>query len=194
MLQQAYGQECLSHTQCHEWYQRFKTGRTSVKDDPKFGQPSMSMDDNHIEKELTVVHQNRRLTVREVAEGGGICKILCHLILTGKLQMRRVAPNLCHVCWRVTPYPWIFYEAWDDCCPLASLLSRFGPCGPFLVLGVEILTKRLLISEGSWDRRKFDTGSSRRPAKHVSGRVPEMEKKFRAVYQEWRGVLWRWQF
>jgi len=98
MLQQAYGQECLSHTQCHEWYQRFKTGRTSVKDDPKFGQPSMSMDDNHIEKELTVVHQNRRLTVREVAEGGGICKILCHLILTGKLQMRRVAPNLCHVC------------------------------------------------------------------------------------------------
>jgi len=54
---------------------------------------------------------------------------------------------------------------------------------------VEILTERSPISDGRGDRRKFDTGSSRRPAKHVSGRVPEMEKKFRAVYQEWRGVL-----
>ena len=37
MLQQAYGEDCLSRTQCHEWYQRFKSGRTSVEDDPKSG-------------------------------------------------------------------------------------------------------------------------------------------------------------
>ena len=29
MLQQAYGEDCLSRTQCHELYQRFKSGRTS---------------------------------------------------------------------------------------------------------------------------------------------------------------------
>jgi len=34
MLQQAYGEDCLSRTQCHEWYQRFKSGRTSVEEDP----------------------------------------------------------------------------------------------------------------------------------------------------------------
>ena len=28
MLQQAYGEDCLSRTQCHGWYQRFKSGRT----------------------------------------------------------------------------------------------------------------------------------------------------------------------
>jgi len=65
-LQQAYGEDCLSHTQYHEWYQRFKSGRF-IEDDPKSGRPSTSMDDDHIEKVLAVIRQNLRLTVREVA-------------------------------------------------------------------------------------------------------------------------------
>ena len=52
MLQQAYGEDCLSRTQCHEWYQRFKSGRTSIEEDPKSGRPSTSMDDDHVEKVL----------------------------------------------------------------------------------------------------------------------------------------------
>jgi len=91
MLQQAYGEDCLSRTQCHEWYQRFKSGRTSIEDDPKSGRPSTSMDDDHVEKVLALIRQNRRLTVREVAEEVGICKSSCHQILTDKLKMRRVA-------------------------------------------------------------------------------------------------------
>ena len=91
MLQQAYGEDCVSRTQCHEWYQRFKSGRTSVEDDPKFGRPSTSMDEDHVEKVLAVIHQNRRLIVREVAEEAEICKSSCHLILTNKLKMHRVA-------------------------------------------------------------------------------------------------------
>ena len=35
MLQQAYREDCLSRTQCNEWYQRLKSGRTSIEDDPK---------------------------------------------------------------------------------------------------------------------------------------------------------------
>ena len=67
MLRQACGEDCLSRTQYHKWYQRFKSGRTSVEDDPKSGGPSTSMDDDHVEKVLAVIRQNRRLTVREVA-------------------------------------------------------------------------------------------------------------------------------
>jgi len=67
MLQQAYGEDCLSRKQYHEWYQRFKSGRTSNKDDPKSGRPSTSMDDDHVAKVLAVIRQNRRLTLREVA-------------------------------------------------------------------------------------------------------------------------------
>jgi len=67
MLQQAYGEDCLSRTQCHEWYRRFKSGRTSIEDDPTSGWPSTSIDDHHVEKVLAVICKNRRLTVREVA-------------------------------------------------------------------------------------------------------------------------------
>jgi len=91
MLQQAYGEDCLSCTQCHEWYQRFKSDRTSIEDDPKCGRPSTSMDNDHVEKAHAVIRQNCHITVREVAEAVGICKSLCHLILTDKLKMRRVA-------------------------------------------------------------------------------------------------------
>jgi len=82
MLQQAYGEDCLSRTQCHEWYQLFKSGRTFIEDDPKSGRPSTSMNDDHINKVLAVIHQSCRLHVREVAEEVGICKSSCHLILT----------------------------------------------------------------------------------------------------------------
>ena len=49
------------------------------------------MDNDHVEKVLAVIRQNHRLTVREVAEEAGICKSSCHLILTDKLKMSRVA-------------------------------------------------------------------------------------------------------
>jgi len=75
----------------------------------------------------------------------------------------------------------------------ATPLSRNGPCGRFLVPEVKILTKRSPISDGRGDRRKFDTGPSCHPAKHVPGRVPELEKTLGAVCQERRGVLWRRQ-
>ena len=59
MLQQVYGEDCLSRTQCYEWYQRFKSGRTSIEDDPKSGRPSSSTGDDHIEKVRSVIRENR---------------------------------------------------------------------------------------------------------------------------------------
>ena len=111
MLQQAFGEDCLSRTQCHEWYRRFKSGRTSVEDDPKTGRPSTSMDDDHVEKVLAVIRQNRRLSVREVVEEVDICKSSCHLILTDKLQIRRVAAKLCRVCWQMHSFSVNFWRS-----------------------------------------------------------------------------------
>ena len=88
---QAYGEDCWSRTQCYEWYQRFKSGRTSIEDDPKSGRPSSSTGDDHIEKVGSVIRENRRLTIREVAEEVGVCKSSCNTILTEKLKMHRVA-------------------------------------------------------------------------------------------------------
>ena len=58
MLQQAYREDCLSHTQCHEWHQRFKLGRMSIEDDPKSGRPFTAVDDDHVEKVLALIRQN----------------------------------------------------------------------------------------------------------------------------------------
>ena len=90
MLQQAYGEDCLSRTQCYEWYQRFRSGRTSIEGDPKSGRPSSSTGDDNIEKVRSVIRENRRLTVREVSEEVGVCKSSCHTILTEKLKIHRV--------------------------------------------------------------------------------------------------------
>jgi len=84
MLRQAYGEDCLSRTQCYEWYQRFRSGRTSIEDDPKSGRPSSSTGDDHIERVRSVIRENRRLTIREVSEEVGTCKSSCHAILTEK--------------------------------------------------------------------------------------------------------------
>jgi len=72
---------------------------------------------------------------------------------------------------------------------MSPYFPDLAPADVFLFSEVEILMKRLPISDGRGDRRKFDTGPSRHPAKHVLGRVPELEKTLGAVYQEWRGVL-----
>jgi len=105
MLQQAYGEDCLVRMQCHEWCQRFKSGRTPIEDDPKSGRTSTSMDEDHVEKVLAVICQNRRPTVREVAEEVGVCKRSCHLILTDKLQMCRVAAKFVPRLMTCPPYP-----------------------------------------------------------------------------------------
>jgi hypothetical protein len=57
MLQQAYGEDCLSRTQCYEWYQHSKSGRTSIEDDPKSARPSLSTGDDHIEKVRYVIRK-----------------------------------------------------------------------------------------------------------------------------------------
>jgi hypothetical protein len=72
MLQRAFGDECMSRTQCFEWYTHFKTGRTSIDEDPRSGRPSTSTDNVHIDAVRHLILQNRRLTIREIAEDVGI--------------------------------------------------------------------------------------------------------------------------
>jgi hypothetical protein len=68
MLQQAYVENFFSRTQYHQWYQRLKSGKNSIENDPKSGRPSTSMDDDHVQKVLALNRHYRRLTVGEFAE------------------------------------------------------------------------------------------------------------------------------
>jgi len=127
--------------------------------------------------------------VEKVAEELGICKSSCHLILTEKWKMRRVAAKFVPRLLTHHSLSMNFLMKHGTTRPSATALSKFGPCRLFLISDVQILTKRSPISDCRGDRRKFDTGPSRRPAKYIPGRVPEMEKTLGAVYQEWRGYF-----
>jgi len=87
LLNQVYGKDCMSRTQCYEWFKHFKEGRMSVREDPRPGRPSTSTNDDHVKR----VRGNHRVIVQEVADEVGITTESCHQISTEKHQVRRVS-------------------------------------------------------------------------------------------------------
>ena len=71
-MQQAYGEDAMGRTQVFDWFRRFKEGRTSVESDPQSGRPSTLRNEEMIAKARTIVRNNRRLIVREIADDCGI--------------------------------------------------------------------------------------------------------------------------
>jgi len=104
LLNQAYGEDCMSWMQCYEWFKHFKEGRMSVGEDPRPGRPSTSTNDDHVDTVCAVIHGNRRLTVREVADKVGISIGSCNQICTEKLRM-------CHVSAKFMPH---FADWWSE--------------------------------------------------------------------------------
>ena len=84
LLNQAYREDCLSRTQCLEWFKRFKEGIMSVGEDPRPGRPSTSTNDDHVVRVRAVIRGNCLLSVREVAEELGVIIGSCHHIFTKK--------------------------------------------------------------------------------------------------------------
>ena len=80
----------MGRTQVFDWFRRFKEGRTSVESDPRSGRTSTSRKEEMIAKVRTTVRNNRRLTVRDIADDCGISVGSCDAILTEDLHMKRV--------------------------------------------------------------------------------------------------------
>ncbi|KAL4120451.1 hypothetical protein QTP88_013142 [Uroleucon formosanum] len=89
MIKTAFGEYSLSRSVTFEWYKRFKDGRQSTDDDPRSGRPSTSRNDDVVKKIKEKVRNDRRLTVRELANEAGISIGSCDEILTENLQMKR---------------------------------------------------------------------------------------------------------
>ena len=78
LLQQAYGKDAVGRIQVFDWFRRFKEGRTSFESDPRSGRPSTLGNEEIIAQVRTVVRNNSRLTVREIAD-----YIICIYIYSG---------------------------------------------------------------------------------------------------------------
>jgi hypothetical protein len=91
MLQKAYGESALKKTNVYEWYKSFQDGREDVEDDERSSRPSTSLIDENVTKVEKMVMNDRRITIREVANEAGISIGLCHNIFFNFLGMKRVA-------------------------------------------------------------------------------------------------------
>ncbi|XP_018346773.1 PREDICTED: histone-lysine N-methyltransferase SETMAR-like [Trachymyrmex septentrionalis] len=91
MLTVAFDESTMSKTRVYEWYKRFKEGREDVEDDDRPGRPSTSITDDNVEQVKKMILENRRITIREIADDVGISFGSCQAIFSDVLGMKRVA-------------------------------------------------------------------------------------------------------
>ena len=91
MLTKAYGESAMSKTRVYKWYKRFQDGREDVEDDERPGRPSTSTTDENVEKVKKIVMNDRRITIREVADDICISIGSCHEVFSNVLGTKRVA-------------------------------------------------------------------------------------------------------
>ena len=87
MIQLGFGDQSLSRAQVFQWHARFKTGRTSVDDDECTGRPTSCTTPETVAR----IRQDRRLTIRDIAEEVEVGYGTCQRVLTEELGMHRVA-------------------------------------------------------------------------------------------------------
>jgi AraC-like DNA-binding protein len=80
----------MGATQIKEWFIRFIGGRTLADSDQCSGRRSTSRNANVIENMRSLILEDNRLTVREIADEAGIGTGYAHSIVTEDLHMCRV--------------------------------------------------------------------------------------------------------
>jgi len=80
MLQKAFKEEALSHTQVFEWFAQFKRGEMSVEDHPHSGRPPTSRTDENVEKIREQINEDCRYTTDKISEATGVSWSSCQWI------------------------------------------------------------------------------------------------------------------
>ena len=91
MLRVACDECTVSQKSVYKWYKLFTEGREGVNDDARPGWPSTLTTNENTEAVKKIVMENRRITIREVAEDVGISVGSFHAIFSGILGLKRVA-------------------------------------------------------------------------------------------------------
>jgi len=73
---------------------RFSEGKENVTDEERSGRPATSRTEENIVKVRQILHENRRLTVRSIAEQVNIERETVRKILTEDLDIRKVCAKM----------------------------------------------------------------------------------------------------
>jgi histone-lysine N-methyltransferase SETMAR len=85
------GDNAVSHSLVKKWVARFKSGNESTKDGARTGRPTSSVNEDHVKQVESMVLNDRRVTVRHVAETLRISIGSAETILTNHLSMKKVS-------------------------------------------------------------------------------------------------------
>ena len=91
MLKVTYDECTVSQKSVYKLYKLFTEGRKKVNDDACLRRPSTSTTNETTKAVKKIVMENRRITIREVAEDVGISVGSCHTIFSDILGLKRVA-------------------------------------------------------------------------------------------------------
>jgi len=81
----------MIRARCFKWHMCFKRGRISLEDDEWTGRPSMSSAPKNVETIRRLVHEDRRTTIKDIAEIVNVSYGTEQTILTCDLNMHRLA-------------------------------------------------------------------------------------------------------
>ena len=84
----------MKKTAVYKWVKRFSETRESVTDEERSGRPATSRTEGNIANFRRIVRENRRLTVRNIAEQVNIDRETVRKILTEDLDMRKVCAKM----------------------------------------------------------------------------------------------------
>lgn len=90
-IQQTVGTSAVPYSTVAFWVAEFKRGRSSCEDDPRSGRPSTSVNAKTVEKIEKMVLDDRRLTIKYIAETLKISFGSVHSILTDVLGFKKVS-------------------------------------------------------------------------------------------------------
>ena len=91
---QVYGDSAMKKTAVYKWVKRFSEGRESVTGDERSERPATSRTEENIAKVRQIVRENRRLTVRSIAEQVNIDRETVRKILTEDLDMGKMCAKM----------------------------------------------------------------------------------------------------
>jgi len=94
LLLQVYGDNAMKKTAVCKWVKCFSEGSESVTDEERSGWPATCRTEENIAKIRQIVRENRRLTVRSIAEQVNIGREKVRKILTEDLDMRKVCAKM----------------------------------------------------------------------------------------------------
>ena len=90
-MKETYGDDAPSYDLVKRWHREFKLGRKSVETAPRPGRPPSAIDEASVRQVETAILEDRRITIRQIAQEVKISIGSVETIIHEHLHMQKVS-------------------------------------------------------------------------------------------------------